>query len=269
MNGKLIDYYIVAALIVCCIVFGIIGGVWSSQHGYQPMLAFATGCLCFVVSIGFVLVCCSLTGISFDVVKIFLKKGKVVDSSNIEESTGKGIDTIPQPASTTIEHTIDHASSDRYVSEKNKKRNDKLKQLFKCIIEKSVAKHLSADTEAEKLFSNICLVIDNREIEDVPLEKVKNHDLSNEDLFHLGFALKYYLRKDNDFGATFIYKVFEDDFKKDDGVEYSVVCSKLAANEAQSHFIELPPSRRREGNSRSKSIADKDDIEKDLQLFLA
>lgn len=268
MNGKLIDYYIVAALIVCCIVFGIIGGVWSSQHGHQPLLAFAIGCLCFVISIGLVLVCCSLTGISFDVVEKFLKKKEKGESSSKEENADKRVDTIPQPAD-IVKHTIDLASSLKYASSKNEERNSKLKQLFKCIIENNVATHLSANTEAEKLFSNICLVIDNGDLESVQLEKVKNRDLTNEDIFHLGFALKYYLRKDNDFGATFIYKVFEDDFKKDDGVEYNVVCSKLAANEAQSHFIELPPSRRREGNSRSKSIADNDDIDKDLQLLLA
>lgn len=267
MNGKLIDYYIVAALAVCCIVFGIIGGVWSSFHVHHPLLAFGIGCLCFVISIGIVIICCSVTGISFDVAsRLFRKRGK--DSLPIEEGGAPVIVNAQEDNAKSVKQEPSFTFSNSDTKRKLEEHKALAKNLFKRILERSVATHLASDADIEMLYSNICKVIDADGVEDVELGKVRNIDLSNEDIFHLGFMLKYYLRKDNDFGATFIYRVFEDDFKKGDGVEYSVVCSKLASNDAFTHFIELPPSRLRDGG-RSKSIANHGDMEKDFQLLFA
>lgn len=265
MNGKLIDYYIVAALIVCCIVFGIIGGVWSSLHGHHPLLAFGIGSLCFVISVGIVIICCSVAGLSFDVVaKIFKNKGRDSNTSVKANAKDPVVASTQECEQEAVKQELCLTASNSVARQKRDERKNLTKNFFKRLLERSIALHLSTVADMEMLFSDICKVVDADEVEDVDLGKVNNADLSNEDIFHLGFMLKYYLRKDNDFGASFIYRVFEDEFKKGDGVEYSVVCSKLASNDAQYHFIDLPPSRLRNGGGRSKSVASDGDLEKDL-----
>lgn len=57
--------------------------------------------------------------------------------------------------------------------------------------------------DADALIRNIHRVIEHGTL-DVELAVVSNKDLSREDLYHLGYHVKYYLCKDNDFGAGFI-----------------------------------------------------------------
>lgn len=260
MNGKVLDYYIALALLVSCIVFGIVGGVWGSLQGHHPLLALGIGCLCFIISLGIVLICCSAVGLSFDIIAKFWKIKKPADDGHNNDKP------LPKEAA-TVQPTLDLASSNS-VQQRKIKHKDELKTFFRCLIETVIAEHLDNDDEAHILFQNFCNVIDNGDVNEANLQSVKNNNLSNEDLFHLGFILKYYLKKDNDFGATFIYKVFADEFRKGDGVEYNVVRSKLTSNEAQSHFIVLPPSRLRDDGGRSKSVASDGDFEADLKALL-
>jgi len=268
MNGKLLDYYIVAAILACCLVFGIMGGVWSSSQGHHPLLAFGIGCLLFLISIGVVIIFCNIVGISFDIIAKRLKKGGNSFSSLNKEETPTSIAATPQTECNATPQELDLVPAYAINQQKSIERKNKLKEFFKLFIEKKVSMHLSTKGDAAKLYSNICNVIDNGEIEGSQLEEVKNSNLSNEDIFHLGFMLKFYLKKDNEFGASFIYKVFAEEFKKGDGVDYGVICVKLASNRAYTHFIELPPSRLRE-EGRSKSVAGDGDLEKDFELLLA
>lgn len=80
--------------------------------------------------------------------------------------------------------------------------------------------------------------------------------------------VKYYLKKDNAFGAGFVLKAFKDEIEKAH-IDNSTVKIKLSSNERQSHFIELPQSRLQEGYDKCKNNAADGDLEKDFLVLKA
>ena len=148
-----------------------------------------------------------------------------------------------------------------------RRQKAELKELFTNIVSLYIANHLSSMKDADALIRNIRRVIEHETL-DVELDLVSNKDLSREDLYHLGYHVKYYLSKDNDFGAGFIYKVFNHDFDGSNGKESilpTTIRHKLAVD-GRHTIIPLPVSATRTG-ARRKAIALPSDIANDLQYY--
>lgn len=154
------------------------------------------------------------------------------------------------------------------IDDRSKKRKQQLIELFCVLIQKFVASHLSSNEDAHILLLDIKKVIENDTI-DIDLVPVSNRNLSREDIYHLGYHVKYYLCKDNNFGANFIYRVFHQEFQNHAGkesVRCSSICRKLAVQEGTKYYVELPVSANRKG-VRRKATAQADDIERDLIYY--
>lgn len=154
----------------------------------------------------------------------------------------------------------------------NRMKKENLKRLFGLFVAKVVAPHLHAEADAHTLYNNMVQVMEADEVGDT-LPAVAVKDLSREDIYHIGFFVKYYLRKRNEFGAEFIYRVFGKEFQKTgtrESVERYVLQQKLSANEASSHLIDFPPSALRpEDKSRMKQLCVESDVEQDIAYYEA
>lgn len=243
-----------------CLVVARYAYVFYKSNGYNAVFSACYAITTFILMAVFAFLCSAVVGIVMN----RLGSSKDIVPLSCDEEMVSGDDTsklLEAPVSfTNIGHT---AITEKELAER---RKAKITEVFHSLIEHSVAIHLHSTEDAENLYRNILMVIEGVHVEHNYLP-VRVKDLSREDIYHLGFCIKYYLLQRNEFGATFIYKVFGEEFKQTglrDDVEYNVICRKLSSNEASRHYISLPPSYMRKGK-RGKAMASDEDIENDLQ----
>ena len=123
----------------------------------------------------------------------------------------------------------------------------KYKKLFHSFVEKHVKGNIP-DADAMILLDDIYLAVDNRTLELDTTEQVprlpyqvkatsKFSSLVTEDIYHIGFVVKFFLKKRNEYGAAFIKEVFPYQLKD---VEFSTVATKLASSESKNLSIQIP-----------------------------
>ena len=121
------------------------------------------------------------------------------------------------------------------------------KRFYLAYVEKYVRKSISQE-DAQIVLEDIYSAIDNRSMDLIkegnknrlPFEvKSTSHftSLNTEDICHIGFAVKFFLKKRNNYGATFIKEVFPYQLKD---VELSTLEVKLASNESPTKHIPIP-----------------------------
>ena len=121
------------------------------------------------------------------------------------------------------------------------------KKFYYTYVEKYVRKHLP-DEDAQIVLEDIYLAIDNRALDLIvdghktrlPYEvkaTSKFNSLNTEDIYHIGFVVKFFLKKSNVFGATFIKEVFPSQLRD---VEFSTVTTKLTSSESKNPSIPIP-----------------------------
>ena len=135
------------------------------------------------------------------------------------------------------------------------------KKLYLAFIEKYVRKFIPEE-DAKIVLEDIYLAIDNR-TSDLIKEGNKTHlpfevkttsnftSLTTEDICHIGFVVKFFLKKRNEYGATFIKEVFV--YQLQD-VELSTLEVKLASNESPTKHIPIPEACWPEHGSLSKKF---------------
>ena len=133
------------------------------------------------------------------------------------------------------------------ISQAQQEETTKYKRLYLAFIEKYVRKYLPEE-DAQIVLENIYLAIDNRTL-DLITEGYKHRlpyevkatsnfsGLNTEDICHIGFVVKFFLKKRNNYGATFIKEVFAYQLKD---VELSTLEIKLASNESPIKHIPIP-----------------------------
>ena len=133
------------------------------------------------------------------------------------------------------------------ISQAQQKETTRYKRLYLAFIEKYVRKYLPEE-DAQIVLENIYLAIDNRTL-DLITEGYKHRlpyevkatsnfsGLNTEDICHIGFVVKFFLKKRNNYGATFIKEVFANQLKD---VELSTLEIKLASNESPIKHIPIP-----------------------------
>ena len=133
------------------------------------------------------------------------------------------------------------------ISQAQQEETTKYKRLYLAFIEKYVRKYLPEE-DAQIVLENIYLAIDNRAL-DLITEGYKHRlpyevkatsnfsGLNTEDICHIGFVVKFFLKKRNNYGATFIKEVFANQLKD---VELSTLEIKLASNESPIKHIPIP-----------------------------
>ena len=133
------------------------------------------------------------------------------------------------------------------ISQAQQEETTKYKRLYLAFIEKYVRKYLPEE-DAQIVLENIYLAIDNRTL-DLITEGYKHRlpyevkatsnfsGLNTEDICHIGFVVKFFLKKRNNYGATFIKEVFANQLKD---VELSTLEIKLASNESPIKHIPIP-----------------------------
>ena len=133
------------------------------------------------------------------------------------------------------------------ISQAQQKETTRYKRLYLAFIEKYVRKYLPEE-DAQIVLENIYLAIDNRAL-DLITEGYKHRlpyevkatsnfsGLNTEDICHIGFVVKFFLKKRNNYGATFIKEVFANQLKD---VELSTLEIKLASNESPIKHIPIP-----------------------------
>ena len=133
------------------------------------------------------------------------------------------------------------------ISQAQQEETTKYKRLYLAFIEKYVRKYLPEE-DAQIVLENIYLAIDNRAL-DLITEGYKHRlpyevkatsnfsGLNTEDICHIGFVVKFFLKKRNNYGATFIKEVFAYQLKD---VELSTLEIKLASNESPIKHIPIP-----------------------------
>lgn len=133
------------------------------------------------------------------------------------------------------------------ISQAHQEETTKYKRLYLAFIEKYVRKYLPEE-DAQIVLENIYLAIDNRTL-DLITEGYKHRlpyevkatsnfsGLNTEDICHIGFVVKFFLKKRNNYGATFIKEVFANQLKD---VELSTLEIKLASNESPIKHIPIP-----------------------------
>ena len=121
------------------------------------------------------------------------------------------------------------------------------KRFYLAYVEKYVRENMPEE-DARIVLEDIYSAIDNRSM-DLIKEGNKNHlpfevkstsnftSLNTEDICHIGFAVKFFLKKRNNYGATFIKEVFPYQLKD---VELSTLEVKLASNESPTKHIPIP-----------------------------
>ena len=118
---------------------------------------------------------------------------------------------------------------------------------FNRTVVNHVRKYLHEE-DAQILLDDIYLAIDNRALDLItegykyrlPFEVKATSDfsgLTTEDLCHIGFVIKFFLKKRNNYGAAFIKEVFPHQLKE---VELSTLEVKLASNESPNKHIPIP-----------------------------
>jgi hypothetical protein len=133
------------------------------------------------------------------------------------------------------------------ISQAHQEETTKYKRLYLAFIEKYVRKYIPEE-DAQIVLENIYLAIDNRTL-DLITEGYKHRlpyevkatsnfsGLNTEDICHIGFVVKFFLKKRNNYGATFIKEVFANQLKD---VELSTLEIKLASNESPIKHIPIP-----------------------------
>ena len=133
------------------------------------------------------------------------------------------------------------------ISQAQQEETTRYKRLYLAFIEKYVRKYLPEE-DAQIVLENIYLAIDNRTL-DLITEGYKHRlpyevkatsnfsGLNTEDICHIGFVVKFFLKKRNNYGATFIKEVFANQLKD---VELSTLEIKLASNESPIKHIPIP-----------------------------
>lgn len=133
------------------------------------------------------------------------------------------------------------------ISQAQQEETTKYKRLYLAFIEKYVRKYIPEE-DAQIVLENIYLAIDNRTL-DLITEGYKHRlpyevkatsnfsGLNTEDICHIGFVVKFFLKKRNNYGATFIKEVFANQLKD---VELSTLEIKLASNESPIKHIPIP-----------------------------
>ena len=133
------------------------------------------------------------------------------------------------------------------ISQAQQEETTMYKRFYLAYIEKYVRKYLHEE-DAQIVLDDIYLAIDNR-ASDLIAEGYKYHlpfkvkatsnfsGLTTEDLCHIGFFVKFFLKKRNNYGAAFIKEVFPHQLKE---VELSTLEVKLASNESPNKHISIP-----------------------------
>jgi len=133
------------------------------------------------------------------------------------------------------------------ISQAQQEETTRYKRLYLAFIEKYVRKYLPEE-DAQIVLENIYLAIENRAL-DLITEGYKHRlpyevkatsnfsGLNTEDICHIGFVVKFFLKKRNNYGATFIKEVFANQLKD---VELSTLEIKLASNESPIKHIPIP-----------------------------
>ena len=121
------------------------------------------------------------------------------------------------------------------------------KRFYLAYVEKYVRENMPEE-DTRIVLEDIYSAIDNRSM-DLIKEGNKNclpfevrstsnfTSLNTEDICHIGFAVKFFLKKRNNYGATFIKEVFPYQLKD---VELSTLEVKLASNESPTKHIPIP-----------------------------
>lgn len=133
------------------------------------------------------------------------------------------------------------------ISQAQQEETTKYKRLYLAFIEKYVRKYIPEE-DAQIVLEDIYLAIDNRALDLItegykyrlPYKvKVTSNfsGLNTEDICHIGFVVKFFLKKRNNYGATFIKEVFAYQLKD---VELSTLEIKLASNESPIKHIPIP-----------------------------
>lgn len=138
-------------------------------------------------------------------------------------------------------------SSPNAINQAQQEDSTKYKNLFYAFVDKHV-KGIIPDEDANILLDDIYLAVDNRLLE-LNTTGLKPHlpytvkatskfsGLVTEDIYHIGFVVKFFLKKRNEYGAAFIKEVFPHQLKD---VEFSTVATKLASSESKNLSIPIP-----------------------------
>lgn len=284
--SKVFDYYIILGLLLGCIAIGVLAGIWFDYQGLHPIMSLTIGVIVIFICVGIVFTFCSITGIGIHFIEKLKKKYAPQSPESIQleaipkESPPQEFFHNGQIAKETaitaenpinkkdpISPTLNFDSIDKEAKTKEVEYKETLKGFYKFLIENVIASHLASKTDAEKLFSDICKVIDAEDVEGAEFEKVRNKNLCREDIYHIGFMIKYYLKKESAFGANFIYKVFNDTFMSGDKVELNVVRQKLSSNESTEHIVKLPDSCHSDKDRIKFWAKDEQDVKHDLEYL--
>ena len=148
------------------------------------------------------------------------------------------VEEVPQTLSPSVPDAVNKAQQEETMM---------YKKLYYAFAEKYIKGNMP-DEDAQILLENIYLAIDNR-TSDLTADGPTNHlpyevkkasnftYLNTEDICHIGFVVKFFLKKRNDYGATFIKEVFPNQLKD---VELSTLSVKLASNESSTKHIPIP-----------------------------
>ena len=180
-----------------------------------------------------------------------------------KKKNSKQILLLPPPrtseeGSTTIEEPIIYnkvedtslalsPSVPNAISQAQQEETAMYKRFYLAYVEKYVRENMPEE-DARIVLEDIYSAIDNRSMDLIkegnknrlPFEvKSTSHftSLNTEDICHIGFAVKFFLKKRNNYGATFIKEVFPYQLKD---VELSTLEVKLASNESPTKHIPIP-----------------------------
>ena len=148
------------------------------------------------------------------------------------------VEEVPPILSPSVPETISKAQQEETAM---------YKKLYYTYVEKYVRKNLPVE-DAQIVLEDIYLTIDNRALDLIvdgrktrlPFEvkaTSKFSALNTEDIYHIGFVVKFFLKKSNVFGATFIKEVFPNQLRE---VEFSTVTTKLTSSESKNPSIPIP-----------------------------
>ena len=147
------------------------------------------------------------------------------------------VEEVPPILSPSVPETISKAQQEETAM---------YKKLYYTYVEKYVRKNLPVE-DAQIVLEDIYLAIDNRALDLIvdgrktrlPFEvkaTSKFSSLNTEDIYHIG-VVKFFLKKSNVFGATFIKEVFPNQLRE---VEFSTVTTKLTSSESKNPSIPIP-----------------------------
>ena len=173
----------------------------------------------------------------------------VEDTQTIEEA----ITEEPVKAEPILYNKVEDAtlalspSVPNAISEAQQEETTMYKRFYLAYIEKYVRKYLHEE-DAQIVLDDIYLAIDNRALDLITdgykyrlpfkVKATSNFSgLATEDLCHIGFVVKFFLKKRNNYGAAFIKEVFPYQLKD---VELSTLEVKLASNESSNKHIPIP-----------------------------